>query len=689
MTDDLPIIPHVHRPFLENFEQLAQMNLLVDYYTEVPFRPYGSGCTHTNIVRWLKRLKLGYVCIYAKGHGGRTTWRSSLGTAHVQLAQDMPRLFRQATRAAGCKLILYYSGLLDGVAGERHPDWRMCNVDGTYKSRFGSSRMSLYEICPQSDYFEKWVAIHLRELIGGYAPDGIWVDGDWPGPCYCARCRKRFLRDSGDKRAWATIVKAPDFQSAYARTWTRIEHEWRSRFKALITALQQDCVYSAGNVSPRREFLRPFDWRSGDFFSPQFFYLHDIARMMRWYGTLGIPYDAYICDTSFTHSRKEVRSRTKTLDRMMQEAATVASNGGIVGYWTYPLGNGALVPSRMQKAAAVRRFLQERKELFCHTEAVPLTAIVISDPSTPTFGGDNGAGAHKAMAALHRSPNLMDETAISETMPYDLVVLPEQAHLDASVAEKLVAYVNGGGRLLTTGSSIQCKTLRSLFGIKRVIPAAVQDGHVRLTTRAEPTGVASSWDKLLINRTSELYPLYLSWDQFNRRCRYLSSNYPLHGQLDEEHPKRAGFAAAVFCRRGKGVAVHVCTDLFAQYNRLGDPQMLCWVREILAFLDPRPYLTTTAPVWVDISLRRKNGRVIVHFVNQNPGRDVIKINSDDMWVDDIPTVGPFLLTLRLKQRPTSVMWQPNAVELSSRHQAGRLTVEIPTFQIHGCLVLQW
>ena len=668
--------------------QNVQMNLLIDYYTEVPFRPYGSGCTLKEIVQWLRRLDLGYVCIYAKGHGGRTTWRSSLGTAHVRLARDMPRLFRQATREAGCKLILYYSGLLDGLAGDRHPEWRMRNIDGTYKARFGGSRVPLYEICPQSDYFEKWVAIHIREMLRGYAPDGIWVDGDWPGPCYCQRCRSRFLQETGDKRKWDKISSAPDFTAAYARTWSRIEHEWRSRFKALVTELKQDCVYSAGNVSPRREFLTPFDWRSGDFFSPQFFYLHDIARMMRWYGTLGIPYDAYICDTSFTHTRKDVRSRTKTLDRMMQEAATVASNGGVVGYWTYPLGNGALVPSRMAKAFAVRRFLREREELFVHTKPVPITAIVTSDPSTPTFGGDNGAGAHKALAALHQSPSLMDETGIHETMPYDLVVLPEQEHLDAQAAERLVGYVSRGGKLLTSGSTIKCKTLRSYFGVRQVITAAVRDGHVRLKICAEPTGVASDWDKLVLSSTRELYPLYLSWDQLNHRCRELPANYPLHGQLDEDHPRPAGFAAAVFCRLGKGMAVHVCTDVFAQYNRLGDPQMLRWIREILAFLNPQPYLTTTAPVWIDISVRRKNGCIMVHFVNQNPGRDVVRVNSDDMWVDEIPEVGPFLLTLRQKHPPVAVEWQPNDKKIVSRHRAGRLTVEIPTFQIHGCLVVK-
>ena len=111
----------------------SAFNLLIDYYPEVQFRPYGSGCTRENTLPWLKELELGYVCIYVKGHSGYTTWRSSLKTEQRMLAQDMPRLFRDLTREAGCKLVLYYSGLLDGIAGQRHPDWVMHDLEGQLK----------------------------------------------------------------------------------------------------------------------------------------------------------------------------------------------------------------------------------------------------------------------------------------------------------------------------------------------------------------------------------------------------------------------------------------------------------------------------------------------------------------------------------------------------------------------------
>ncbi len=660
------------------------MNLLVDYYTEVPFRPYGSGATRDNVLPVLRDLELGYICIYAKGHSGYTTWPSRLKTAHTMLAQDMPKLFRELTRETGTKLVLYYSGLLDGIAGLRNPDWRMRHLDGTEQRYFDDFQIfTSYANCPHSGYFDEWVAVHLRELIEGYDPDGIWVDGDWPAPCHCDRCHARFREELGWTEPWSDVQQRANFSAEYTTFWNRVTARWRERFNGLVKSLKPDCAYSAGNVSPRREFLAPFDWRSGDFFSPGFFCLHDIARMMRWYDTLGVPYDAYVCDTSFTHVRKGVRSRTKTLDRMLQEAATVAANGGAVGYWTYPTGDGALVPSRMEKARQVRQFLKAREHVFLYSRPVDWTAIVITDPATPAFGGGNVEGAHKALAALHRSPELMDETGVTADMPHRLVVIPEQAAMDDATARALVAWVELGGLLLTTGATINSPILRQALGVTDVRAAAVSDGHVILRTHHEPTGIDAPWDRLTGGHS--LYPLYLSWDQLNPETRNLPNNWPMHGQLDEEHPEPAGFPAAVTRQVGRGRIVHIATALFDRYRTLGDPQMLRWLREIVDTFDPQPLFRTDAPSWVDVSLRRKDGAWLLHFVNGNPGRDVAKLGTDDTWVDEIPVVGPYTAHLRLDQAPAAVTLEPDGIPADWQYAEGTLTVTLPQLHIHMCI----
>jgi hypothetical protein len=671
----------------------SMMNLLIDYYTEVQFRPYGSGATYQQTVDWLRQLNPGYVCIYAKGHSGYTSWDSTLKTRHNMLGQDMPKFFRDATREAGCRLVLYFSGTLDGIAGLRHPEWRMKHPDGTDKTFFSDFQNFMsYGNCPLSGFFDDWAAVQLGELIGQYEPDGFWFDGDWGGPCYCHRCQTRFREATGWTESWSDIIKRADFNAAYLPVWNQIESEWRERCNGFIKKLKPDCVYSAGNVSPRREFLAPFDWRSGDFFSPGFFNLHDMARMMRWYGTLDVPYDAYICDTSFTHGRKHVRSRSKTVERMMQESATVAANGGSVGYWTYPTGDGALVPSRMRKAIAVREFLAEREELFLHAHSASRTAIVVSDPASPSFGGNGVQGAHKALSALHHSPDIMDESGLVVDVPYDLIVLPEQPQIDDITIKRLEAFVRAGGKLLTTGSTIRTDGIQKLFGVQRVDIGAVADGHVFMKEDefGEPCGIDAPWDRLILEKDiKELYPLHRSWDDLNPECRHLANNWPMHGQVNEQNPDSAGCPAAIIKSIGKGTMVHVATDIFGMYMYLGDPQMLRWIREILKELYPVPFLTTDAPSWVDVSPRRAvDGRLLVHFVNQNPGRDVAKLGTDDTWVDEIPEVGPYTCELRLEKKPQVVTWEPGGGKVEWNWQDGRLQATLPRFRFHGCLAVK-
>jgi hypothetical protein len=375
---------------------------------------------------------------------------------------------------------------------------------------------------------------------------------------------------------------------------------------------------------------------------------------------------------------------------MLQEAATVAAAGGTVGYWTYPLGNGAWVPSRMRRALAVRQFLKEREDLFLHSSSARWNAILVSDPSTPTFGGPGVEGAHKAMAALHRSVDIIDESALTDTLPYDLIVLPEQAFLDPSTAAQLKTFVRAGGVLLSSGASLRSPELQALLGVRSVRFGEVKDGHVLLSTSDEPTGVDSAWDKVELGvGAKELYPLYLSWDQLNFETRNVTNNWPMHGQLDEEHPEPAGFPAAITRRLGQGRIVHLCTGIFGQYKQLGDPQMLRWLREVVEFLQPQPRCQTNAPSWVDLSLRRgADGRLLAQVVNQTPGRDVARLNTDDTWVDEIPEVGPFTLALRLPRKPRAVTWEPGGRALASRFKGGVLTLEVPRFRNHGCVAVR-
>jgi hypothetical protein len=75
-------------------------------------------------------------------------------------------------------------------------------------------------------------------------------------------------------------------------------------------------------------------------------------------------------------------------------------------------------------------------------------------------------------------------------------------------------------------------------------------------------------------------------------------------------------------------------------------------------------------------------------VNQNPGRDVARLGTDDTWVDEIPEVGPYACELRLAKKPRAVTWEPGGQQVDWNWQKGRLQVTLPRFHIHGCLAVK-
>jgi hypothetical protein len=656
-------------------------NLAIDYWTFVPYRPYGSGATRENILPVLKKLRPGFLQIYAKGETGHTSFRSSLQCEHPMLSHDLLKFYRQVTRETGTKLFLYWSGLEDGVCAQRHPEWRLLDAKSQPVKFFPQilpPEVEAAGMCPQSPFFDEWVSVQLREVFALADPDGMWIDGTWMPACYCARCVGRFRKEAGFQG------EIPE-GLAWTRYWAKVLYEYRKRFLAFCRSLKPTFLVSFGNITVREEFREDRDWCSGDWYTPNNHRLQQSISMRR-YTTTGLPSEAWICDTQMVHTMLKLRARSKTLERVLQEGAGILANGGSWTYWTFPMPNGAVVPSRMRMAAAAAKFARARKHVSLHTHSASWTAILDLQPNARLWE-NNVWGAGKALIHLHRSPDLIEESSLSDDMPYDLVVIPEQPLVSKGMVAKLEAFVRHGGKLLCTGSSITSPELQKLLGVKLVQSAALEDGHI-FRKNGDPTGVYAPWDKLALDGARELYPLYRSWDDDNPRMKIIPPNIATTGLMDEENPQRAGFPAATVRKLGRGLAVHIPTSVFHVYWCFGYPDIKAWLKEILDFLQPRPLFRTDAQSFVEVALRKKKNALLVHFVNGNPGRDLSHINTNDLWVEDIPAVGPIRSWIRCEKKPKRVTWEPGGQAAKYTYRNGVAEIVLPRLEIHTCLVIE-
>lgn len=657
-------------------------NLAVDYWGTdwISSIPYGTGYTSENYSPILKDLRPGFIVIYAKGESGHTSFRSSLHSEHPRLSAEVLPFFRALTRETGTRFFLYWSGLEDTVAAERYPDWRCLDSDGKPIRTFSAWGPDLapYAICPQSAFFDEWVAVQLREAFAASSPDGLWVDGTLVGPCYCHRCVGRYRRETGFK---GDVPEGAD----WVRYWSKVQCEFRSHWLGLVRTLNPAVLCSFGNVTVSKEFLENRDWCSGDWYTPS---SHRIQQSlgMRRYTTVGIPYEAWICDTQIYHTF-DMRPRTKSLDRILQEGIGIIANGGQWTYWTFPMPSGALVPSRMRLAKKAADFARERAHVCLHTRSVGWTAILGLSPDfrIRSWFGDSLWGAGSALIGLHRSPDLIDDRGLTESMTYDLIVVPDQDNLNAETVAKLEAFVRRGGKLLSTGSSIRSGEFQKLLGVALVKQGAVDEAHAFLKD-GSPVGVNAPWDQLELRDAKELYPAFLS--SYDAQTKDLPKAWSTAGEVDEKHPEKAGFPAATVRRLGDGMAVHVPCNLFDRYWKFGYPDILAWVREILDLLDPAPFFRSDAFSYVEVALRQRGNTLLVHLINGNPGRDLSHALTNDLFVDEIPPLGPITCWIRCARRPQEVTWEPGGAIAEISWENGLLKAVLPKLEIHTCLKVE-
>jgi hypothetical protein len=168
--------------------------------------------------------------------------------------------------------------------------------------------------------------------------------------------------------------------------------------------------------------------------------------------------------------------------------------------------------------------------------------------------------------------------------------------------------------------------------------------------------------------------------------RRFKPNYMIDGMVDETAPDPAGFPGATLRSLGEGKALLVPADLFGVY-RDGYPDVLAWIGELLAKLQPRPLFAIDAWSFVEVALRERGDDLLVHLVNGNPGRDLSHAGSNDLWVDDIPPVGPITCRVRSGCEPKTVMWEPDHIPLEFTFREGVVSLSVPRLEIHGCAVL--
>lgn len=635
----------------------------------------GKRATVKELAPMLRLVDPDFVQTDCKGHPGMTSWFSRVANATVSqgVVKDALAGWRAATRKLGLPLACHYSGLWDKAAAKKHPSWAIVHANG---------KRSKEKMCPRGPYLEKLMIPQLKELIDRYQVDGFWVDGElWAlEPCFCKRCSKAYREETGKKppkgpkeadwAEWMYFTRRS--MGEYVKRYTDAVHEHKPG--VLVCSNWIESFRDPGNPDS------PTDWLSGD--NDPMFGVDWLRREARFMSTREKPWDLMLWTFYKSGVMGDVRSpwTSKSVDMIRQEAGTIMPFGGNIQVYENPgaIRDGRLIPWRQKRIAEVRRFVEARRGLCQGTETIGQIAVLHSEHQfrTTIKGGNQmldteAGGVHGAvwsLLELHYGVDVLDEWALLRRLrEFPVVVAGEQDHMSEEAVKGLVEYVRRGGRLIVSGSA----------GYERF-------GGTFLGVRSAKVEKDATY---FVGSGEEMEPIFSGKWRLLRTTK--AKGYGRMGRSMLPDERLLGHPAFTVNRVGRGAVAYVPFDVFHSFEINRYVLTREFVGEVVRALGVRFGIRVAGPSCVDVTLRRKGKRVIVHLLNRVSG---MPNRPNNPTVDEIPWVGPVTVEMDLLRPPRGVelAWEDSEVASGflTGARGGTLRVKVERVRIHSAVVVE-
>ena len=617
----------------------------------------GRDVTDAMVQRLLDQVKPDYIQYDCKGHVGYMGYPSAVSSPASNIVQDSLAIWRRVTEKNGVALYIHFSGVWDSLAIKQHPEWASVRADGTPDPNATST---------YGAYVDERMIPQLKEAASKYKLDGAWVDGEcWAvRPDYSPNAIEAFRKLTGiteapkdpKDRGWLEFLEVQREQfRRYLKHYLDVLHESHPGFQIASNWLYTTYV-------PEKPEL-PVDFVSGDYLGNASI---STARLeARYLSAAGKPWDLMAWGFQrATQSR--VGLSHKPAVQLQQEAAVVLAQGGGFQIYYQPTRAGWIDDRNVGVMARVARFCRERQGFSHKTEAVREIGVVFSRTSlyrtaNKLFGGwgshaDPARGFVDALVENQYSVDVIPEWQFQEVASqYRMIVLPDWPSIGGELKDALLAYVRGGGTLLSAGAE-NSALFRDVLAVSFAGTASDQPAFV---PGAEVfANIRGVW-QTVENGTAEV----------------LESRYPTFDS------RRDGAIAATLNPVGSGRIAVIYGPFGSVYTATHAPAARQFLRKVVDRVFT-PRLRVKAPPTVEVALRTKGGKMFVHLLNLAQ----MQVAGEYAVMDYVPPVGPVEVTLSLPSRPARVVLEPGGTPVKGSWAGGTWTGRLDRLDLHSILV---
>ncbi|QTH44200.1 alpha-L-fucosidase [Cohnella sp. LGH] len=561
------------------------------------------------------RAKANVIGVFTKCHFGNAFYDNAVGHRHSGLKEDFFGEVLAEAKKHDIKVIAYYSLGTDAHAVLNNPDWYQVDEFGKVRGSEGT----VWELpCLNSPYREELVIPQVKEITEKYEMDGYLFDIPYLHNhyCFCNYCKKKFYEEHGQELTPELLKTNRELVVGFGiDTAARCMKEIYDVIRKIRPEVLVNCngAWRMGEPASVNATSNYGLWESQPSATGSFLGHSIRARHIR---TLDVP--VQIMTVRFTEGWGLMSC--KTAEQLKFEFACIMANGGIINIGDQVLPNGTLQSGVYDIIGEAFSFVEEREAFCIGAKSVRGIAVIADNTNNWYHDKDDAAtfGSAKMLIEGHHQFDLYYNNDFPDLTGYRAVVLPENVKLSPESAERLRAFVQGGGLLLAEGSATYSREAKN-FALADVLGLDYLErtpySFAYLTEREElwkgvariPQLVEGEFIKT-VPTTAETLSLIqwpLTVPAVNRAFRH---PMPPAGLVSD-------FPAISANRYGQGTALYIAAPVFRTYWNSNH----FWVRRIVTNLldqyDTGKTFETDAPVHVEANLMEKDGKKFLHLIN--------------------------------------------------------------------------
>ena len=674
---------------------LPYRQIHLDFHTSGHIPDVGAAFDPEEFVHGLKTGHVNSVTLFAKCHHGWSYYPTEIGTPHPHLKRpDLLGDMIRACRKANIQTPVYITVQWDELTAWQHPEWRVVKARHGRFQAIGKegTDADLNMLDPQwhplslvnEDLVNRIIAQSI-EVVEKYDPEGLFMDILLQWEDVSPRSLERMYRRGLDPN------KAEDRRQNDAE----VIQEYFEKYWDALKGVKKDLriFHNSGHIAKGDRKRWPYFTHLELESLPTGGWGYDHFPISAKYAsTLGLE---YLGMTGKFHTMWGEFGGYKRPVALDFECAQMVAMGArcSVGDQLHPSGKIDL-PTYAIIGRAYRRVEQLEPYL---TGSEPVSEIAILSPEALGRAGERDIieekGAARMLLELQQQFDVIDPE--TELAPYRLLVLPDTVTLEGSLLAKVKAYLEAGGRILSSGRSLLKPGLEA-FAID--FPAAV-DGESPF--QPDYLSLGPDWDPDLVASPFVVYEtsLRLKAEEggvaqadihdpyFNRTWEHFCSH-----QHAPARPEPSGYHGVVATDR----IIHFAHPLFTAFERSGQPLLKFAFRGALRRLLPDPLVETNLPSSGRASLRRQAGqnRFLLHLYYAQTqlrgsgmpgwrGEQTMEILEDAVPLHDV------VVCLRMEQPPKRVYSARAEGNTGHTFRNGILEVRLEKLDLHELLVIDW